>query len=57
MPLKKTTPTNIYLSDGEKGQIKLYNVNEVKGKMMCLSYSEKYVFIPLLHSLDDCLNV
>lgn len=49
--------TNIYLSDGEKGQPKFYNDIEVKGKMVCLSYSEKYVFIPLLHSFDDCLNV
>lgn len=49
--------TDIYLSDGEKGQPKFYNDNEVKGKMVCLSYSEKYVFIPLLHSFDDCLNV
>lgn len=49
--------TDIYLSDGKKGQPKLYKDSEIKAKMMCLSYIENYIFIPLLHTYDECLNV
>lgn len=49
--------TDIFLSDGEQNEPKLYNVLEIKAKMMRISHDEKYVFIPLLHSLDECLNV
>lgn len=47
--------TDIYLSRGEKGEPKFYEHREIKAKMICLSYLENYVFIPLLHSYDDCL--
>lgn len=49
--------TDIYLSDLEKDQAKFYRDNDIKCKMMCLSYFEKYVFIPLLHSFDECSNI
>lgn len=49
--------TDIYLSNGETNQPKWYKYGDIKAKMMCISYSDKYVFIPLLHSFDECLNV
>lgn len=48
--------TDIYLSTGEKKEPKFFEIDEIKGKMMCLSHFENYVFIPILHSFDDCLN-
>lgn len=35
---------------------KLYNVNEIKAKLLCLSYKNQNVFIPILHSVDECLE-
>lgn len=52
-----SSKTDIYLSDLKKGNPKLYKISEIKGKMMCLSHIENYVFIPLLHSFDECSNV
>lgn len=49
--------SDIYLSDCKTDQAKLFKYDEIKAKMMCLSYSENYVFIPLLHSFDDCMNI
>lgn len=48
--------TDIYLSNGEKGEEKMYEFSEIKAKLMCLSYKEDYVYIPLLHSIDECLE-
>lgn len=42
---------NIFLSDAEKNEPTLYNISNVKAKMFCIPYKEKFVFIPLLHSL------
>lgn len=46
--------TDIYLSDGELMQNKFYETRQIKAKMMRISYEDKYVLIPLLHSLDEC---
>lgn len=46
--------TDIYLCDGEKNEDKIYEFNEVKAKLMCLSYKESLVFLPMLHSVDEC---
>lgn len=46
--------TDIYISNGEKDQEKIFGIKEVKAKLMCLSYKENYVFIPILHSIDEC---
>lgn len=48
---------DIYLSTGERKESTFFEIGEIKCKMVCLSCSENYVFIPILHSLDDCLNV
>lgn len=54
-----TTPyssniTDIYLCNGAKNRDKIYEFNEIKAKLMCLSYKEEFVFIPVLHSVDEC---
>lgn len=43
-----------YLSNGEKNAERLYHFKDIKAKLMCLSYKEQYVFIPLEHSMDEC---
>lgn len=45
--------TNIYLSDGKLLNEKTYKHDQVKAKLVCLSYQDKFVFIPLLHSIDE----
>lgn len=46
--------TDIYVSNGDKNDMQLYDFKNIKAKMMCLSYGDQYVFIPILHSLDEC---
>lgn len=46
--------TDIYLSDGQLDDNEhTYSHNEIKAKLICLSYEDKFVFIPLLHSVDE----
>lgn len=49
---------DIYLSNGEKDNSKsrLYRIAEIKAKIISFSYGSEYVFIPLLHSLDEISN-
>lgn len=42
---------NIFLSDGEKCDPKYFEFAEIKGKMFCLPHEDKFIFIPLLHTL------
>lgn len=42
---------NIFLSVVEKNEPTLYDMSNIKAKMFCVRYKEKFVFIPLLHSL------
>lgn len=42
---------NIFSSDGDQNGPALFPLNDIKAKLFCLSYREKFVFIPLLHSL------
>lgn len=44
--------TNIYISDGICLKEKFYNITDIKSKMLCLSYHDQNVFIPILHSID-----
>lgn len=46
--------TDIYASNGEKGDEKMFEFSEIKSKLMCLSYQDIFVFIPVLHSIDEC---
>lgn len=46
--------TDIFLSDGKKGEEQMFEYTEIKAKLLCLSYKNEYVFIPLLHSIDEC---
>lgn len=45
--------TDIYLSNGETSEEKCYNISDIKAKLMCVSYHDDFVFIPLLHSFDE----
>lgn len=46
--------TDIYVSNGDLLNIdKIYNINQIKAKLLCLSYKDDFVFIPLLHSIDE----
>lgn len=49
--------TDIFLSNGVKEKEKFYEIQEIKSKMMCLSYGKEFVFIPLLHSLDESSEI
>lgn len=44
---------DIYTSPGElETDSRLYNINSIKAKMMCIEIGKQSVFIPLLHSLE-----
>lgn len=46
--------TDIYSSNGDSLNIdKMYELNQIKAKLFCMSYKDNFVFIPLLHSLDE----
>lgn len=45
--------TDIFISNGENYAMCSYELKEIKAKMVCLSYKDEFVFIPLLHSLDE----
>lgn len=46
--------TNIYLTNGDRADGNLfYNIRDITAKMMCLSYGNHFVFMPVLHSLDE----
>lgn len=45
--------TDIYSSDGQQNEGRLYECNEIKAKLVCLSYHDHYIFIPLLHTFDE----
>lgn len=44
---------DIYISNGEKNEKMYYNVDRIKSKLMCLSYNNEMIFLPILHSLDE----
>lgn len=49
--------TDIYISDGNRRSgNKLINISDIKAKMMCIFYNKDLVFIPILHSIDECLE-
>lgn len=48
--------TDIYSSNGIAYPDKLYNVKDVRAKMMCLTYNDEIVLIPILHYSMDQLN-
>lgn len=47
---------DIYISNGEKDHPKMYHFNEIKTKLVCFSHKENLVFMPLLHSVDECCD-
>lgn len=51
-----SSKSDIFVSNGEKGVEKMYHFKDIKAKMMCLSYKEDFVFIPMLHSLGECFD-
>lgn len=42
---------NIFLSDGDKNEPQYFELNNIKAKMFCIPYENKFVFTPLLHTL------
>lgn len=49
--------SDIYNSlDEFSDEDEFFNVNEIKSKMVCLSYQNQFIFIPLLHSIDECVE-
>lgn len=42
---------NIFLSDSDVGSAQNYDLNQIKAKLFCLPYHNKFVFVPLLHTL------
>lgn len=48
-----STKLDIYASDIQlENNVKGFNVESIAAKMICLSYQNEFVFIPLLHSLE-----
>lgn len=43
---------DIFQSDGEKKEIESFELKEIKAKMLCLTLNNKFIFIPLLHTLE-----
>lgn len=43
---------NIFLSDIEETPSQHYELCDIKAKLFCLPYKDRFVFMPLLHSLD-----
>lgn len=49
-----STKLNIYQSDGELNEHSdTYDIESIIAKMMCFGFESKFVFIPLLHSLES----
>lgn len=48
----KSSFIDIYLCEKESENDRPYQLNEIKCKMFCLCYDDKFVFVPLLHTLD-----
>lgn len=44
---------NIFCSTAECNTPNIYELSSIKCKMVCLEYQSKFVFLPILHSLDD----
>lgn len=49
--------TGIYISNGNKKAEQRFPISKINCKMVCLSYNEKFVYIPLLHSIDEISQV
>lgn len=49
-----STKLDIYASSSEcENVLKAYDVESIEAKIMCLTYADQLVFMPLLHSLDN----
>lgn len=47
--------TDIYLCNSEQESVsKNFKIEEIKAKLICISFENKFVVIPLLHSIDEC---
>lgn len=44
---------DIYVTDGEKKQASYFNIDRIECKLQRLSYRDNFVFMPILHSLDE----
>lgn len=47
----RSSYVNVFLSDRERREPRFFHMNSIKAKMFCLPYENKWVFIPLLHTL------
>lgn len=48
-----SSKSDIFISNGTKSNEKMFHVSDLKAKFMCVSYHDEFVFIPLLHTIDE----
>lgn len=48
----KSSYINIYSCEKESETDRPYRLDEIKCKMFCLCFNDKFVFVPLIHTLD-----
>lgn len=44
---------DMYMTQDEKRGSLYFNINQIECKLQCLSYKDSFVFMPILHSLDE----
>lgn len=47
---------NIYIASIDRCEKSYFHLNRVKTKMLALSYQNNFVFMPILHVLDEINN-
>lgn len=47
-----STKLNIYESDGEMDNPIFWNIKSIMAKMICLPYDQRFVYMPILHTLE-----
>lgn len=48
--------TDVYLCNQEKNENSVHRIESIKSKMMCIPTENQYVLIPILHSIDECIE-
>lgn len=48
----KSSFIDIYLCKNESKSDRPYQLDEIKCKMFCLCFNDRFVFVPLIHTLD-----
>lgn len=48
--------TDIYLCNQDRDEDTVHKIESIKSKMICIPNENEYVLIPLLHSIDECIE-